>query len=218
MQPLTGNSLHAQILQLQTTSSPELKAILWQQVIRAKINAQAVVLNKSNIDAGMLIKLAGKVLLGDSTNVEAQAARSYWPLLFGMNFRRRPDASEGVNSLLNYGYALIRSAVARALSSAGLHPALGIHHHHRQNAFALADDLIEPLRPSVDLVVVELQKNSIESLTPDAKMTLLSVLTSQIEVNGQKIAFLDALTNYVVSYRKCIEQHQSRLVIPVISV
>ena len=133
---------------------------LWRQIVQAKIRAQAANLPDGSAVRRKLLALAREVRSGDPTNVEAQAARAYWQALFegvgqaslpvSQPFRRDPDG-DAINALLNYGYAVVRAAIARAIVSPGLLPALGIHHANRGNAFCLADDLVEPLRPVVDL-------------------------------------------------------------------
>jgi CRISPR-associated protein Cas1 len=115
--------------------------------------------------------LTRKVKSGDPENVEAQAARRYWPLIFGKNFRRDRDGGS-VNGLLNYGYTILRSAAARSVMAAGLHPTIGIHHANRSNAMCLVDDIMEPFRPIADLTVKGLIGTGLAEVTPDAKAAL----------------------------------------------
>ena len=109
---------------------------------------------------------------GDPGNVEAQAARRYWPLLMGADFHR-DRALPGVNALLNYGYTVLRAATARAVTAAGLHPSLGLHHRTRTDPFCLASDLMEPFRPVVDLIAVRLADAGVDDVTPEAKAALV---------------------------------------------
>ena len=128
---------------------------LWRQIVRAKIKAQAALLVELRGTDFGLGALVLRVRSGDPSNVEARAARRYWPHVFAdLDFRRHRE-NEDQNILLNYGYAVLRAIIARAICAAGLHPSLGIHHHNRYNAFCLADDLMEPFRPAVDHAVAE---------------------------------------------------------------
>lgn len=149
---------------------------LWAQIVRTKIEQQAAVLDHVRAEAGGFALLARKVRSGDPDNVEAQAARRYWPLLFGADFRRRTDG-DGPNALLNYGYAILRSGIARAVMAAGLHPSLALAHVNRGNPFGLVDDLMEPFRPQTDLMVRELVTDGVVELNPEAKRIIASVLT-----------------------------------------
>jgi CRISPR-associated protein Cas1 len=122
---------------------------LWQHLVKSKIRQQAaVLLYFEGHDAG-LRPLGARVKTGDPDNIEAQAARRYWPVLFGADFRR-DRAEDGINALLNYGYAIVRATVARAVVAAGLMTSFGVHHHRHDNPFCLVDDLFEPYRPYVD--------------------------------------------------------------------
>lgn len=153
--PLRGHHAPARRLAAQAEASLPRRKQLWAEIVRAKIRGQAAVLAREGREAQPLLVLAQTVRSGDPTNAEAQAAVYYWPRLFDVNFRRDPELPDQ-NRLLNYGYAILRAFVARALCAAGLHPGLGLHHHHRNNPFVLADDLMEPLRPVIDAEVVAL--------------------------------------------------------------
>lgn len=174
--PLSGHSLHAKTLRLQIAAAQPLQKRLWQSIVRAKILEQAGVLRSLVLDDQPLPTYAGRVKSGDPDNVEAQAARIYWGKLFGAEFRRDRDM-EGINALLNYGYAILRAAVARAIVGAGLSPALGIHHRSQYDDFALADDLMEPLRPLVDIKVYELARDNPQVVVDkESKNALLQIL------------------------------------------
>lgn len=147
--PVDGHHAQSTRMAAQLEASKPLKKRIWQQLVRAKIRQQAANLAAWGRPAGGFHLLERKVRSGDPDNVEAQAARRYWPLLFGNEFRR-DTAGGGVNGLLNYGYAILRSGVARAVMAAGLHPGLGVHHSNRSNPMCLVDDLMEPFRPLVD--------------------------------------------------------------------
>lgn len=185
---IDGNTLHAERLQAQVAASQPLRKQLWARIIDAKIRLQAANLAEGPARS-RLRAMAGDLRSGDPENLEAQAARIYWGELFsGVTlpepFRREPDGPPP-NGLLNYGYAIVRACVARALVSAGLHPALGLHHHNRYNAFCLADDLVEPFRPFVDARVLELVKDGTLEVNKDSKRPLLALLADKLTVNGE---------------------------------
>jgi CRISPR-associated protein Cas1 len=154
--PYGTNFVQSERLAAQINLSVPAKKQLWKQVVTAKILAQAKTLAKHRGDDDGLSVLVDKVTSGDEGNVEGIAAQRYWRLLFGDDFRRRPQSDDPVNTLLDYGYGVLRAITARALCAAGLHPSLGIHHHNRYDAFCLADDLMEPFRPLVDDAVAEI--------------------------------------------------------------
>ena len=128
---------------------------------------------------------------------------------------RRDVEGEGLNSFLNYGYAVVRAAVARAIVAAGLLPSLGIHHHNRSNAFCLADDLVEPLRPLVDDRVREMYRQGYDELNQPAKAALLELLTTPMELAGQTGPLMVMLHRYVASLVRCFAGEERRLEIPV---
>ena len=155
--PLSGNTTQSERFQAQIDTSIPLLKQLWQQTIQAKIENQAHVLHqKRGVIVKNMLAWANSVKSGDSDNLEARAAAYYWANMFPMlpNFRRGREG-ESPNNLLNYGYAILRAVVARSLVGSGLLPTLGIHHHNRYNAYCLADDIMEPYRPFVDKLVVE---------------------------------------------------------------
>lgn len=173
--PIDGHHTQALRMRLQIEASLPLKKRLWQQIVTSKIQMQAAVLDAISQPSGALSTMAQAVCSGDPDNLEAQAARRYWPLLMGADFRRDPD-QPGVNSLLNYGYTILRAATARAVLGAGFHPSLGLHHHNRGNPMCLVDDLMEPFRPLVDLLVVRLRDESgVATLDKNSKRTLVAL-------------------------------------------
>lgn len=199
---------------------------LWQQLVRAKIIAQARLLPASSVARRKLVELARQVRSGDPSNIEGQAAKIYWQAWLRdsddqplpemerwLPFRRDADG-DGLNALLNYGYAIVRAALARALVSAGLLPALGLHHCNRANAFCLADDLIEPLRPLVDHEVRDLARRGIGSIGPTAKENLLRLLAVEVRYAGQTGPLMVALQRYIASLVNCFDGSAQRLEIP----
>jgi len=182
--PLEGHHLQGARMRQQVAISRPLSKQLWRQIVSAKIRMQGAVLAVEGSPAGAFDLLARKVKSGDPDNVEAQAARRYWRLLFGQEFTRDRQAG-GVNGLLNYGYTVLRAIVSRAICAAGLHPTFGIFHTNRANAFALADDLMEPYRPLVDHFVKELLAAGIDDVTPDAKRRLATLSSVDLMQDGQ---------------------------------
>lgn len=213
--PLEGNSLHSKIIAQQAQVTEPTCKRLWQAIVRAKIREQAKALLLSTGDDSPLPAYAKRVKSGDTENIEGQAARIYWQKLFGQDFRRDPK-TPGINILLNYGYAVMRAAVARAIVSTGLHPSLGLHHHNQYNSFCLADDLVEPLRPAVDLKVYELCKKLPEepALTTENKRVLLETLSADCVMNGQRLPLMTSLHHYAASVRKVICGEHKRMEIP----
>jgi CRISPR-associated protein Cas1 len=152
-----------------------LKKRLWAQLVRAKIRAQGATLAAVGAPSGGFQLLSRKVRTGDPDNVEAEAARRYWPLLLGREFRRNTEGG-GINGLLNYGYAVVRAAVARAVMATGLHPAFGLQHSNRSNPMVLIDDLMEPFRPVVDREVHRIVTNGAAEVNVEAKRALARVV------------------------------------------
>ncbi len=205
--PFEDNQLHQARLQIQAEATKPLKKRLWQQVVRAKIEAQAIVLEEKHGKHFGLRPLIPKVHSGDPKNVEARAARKYWKALFQHDEFRRNTNREDINALLNYGYAIIRAAVARSITAAGLHPSMGIHHHNQYNAYCLADDMMEPLRPFVDSVVYEIyqEKGSLEiSVTKETKKPLLALLTKEVQIRNRNYPLLESLHLMASSLVGCL--------------
>jgi CRISPR-associated protein Cas1 len=209
------SSLQTQRLAAQAAAPLPLKKSLWKQIVQAKIHSQAGALPQGAPERGMLGALVRQVRSGDPTNVEAHAARLYWPAMFGKDFRRSPDGLPP-NAVLNYGYMVLRSCVARAVCGAGLHPSLGLHHHNRSNAFCLADDLLEPLRPLVDVRVRALAQAGATEVNRDSKMQILSVLTETVCLAGEKGPLMVALERLTASLVRCYGGEQKKLDLPVL--
>jgi CRISPR-associated protein Cas1 len=166
--PLEGHHAQNAKLRAQWNAGRPLSKQLWRMVVVAKIRWQAAVLEANGVNAAAFDLLGRRVRSGDPENIEAQAARRYWPLLMGADFRRDRTAG-GANGLLNYGYTVLRALCARSVVAAGLHPSIGVHHANRSDAFALADDLIEPFRALVDALTLRLIVNGVTEVTPLAK-------------------------------------------------
>ncbi len=192
---------------------------LWQQIVRTKILRQADNLLAGSPSERRLRQLAQEVRSGDSTNAEAQAAKVYWSAWLieapeAQSAFRRDSDGVGANALLNYGYAVVRAAIARALVAAGLVPSLGLHHSHRANAFCLADDLIEPFRPLVDERVRQLLFAGQNELDQPTKGALLELLAAPMETDEGRGPLLVALQRYTASLVQCFQGSSRRLEIP----
>ena len=220
--PLVKHSKVVERLAAQISLSTPMRKRLWQQIVIAKIKAQA---NNIPLDHSAHKKLkayAKEVKSGDSTNREGVAAKLYWrswleshcgDTLDAERFRRDPTGS-GINSFLNYGYAVLRAAIGRGIVSAGLQPSLGLHHTRRDNAFCLADDLIEPFRPLVDFLVREMFCQGYETLDQTAKAELLGVLNVDLQLNGQVSTLPVMVERMLSSLVACYEGESKVLDIP----
>lgn len=183
--PLAGHHAQGARIQAQWATGRPLMKQLWRLIVIAKVRTQAALLEARGVrEAEALHFLSRRVRSGDPDNIEAQAARRYWPLLMGEGFRRDRDAGD-INALLNYGYAVLRATVARAIVAAGLHPTIGIHHANRANAFALADDLVEPFRPLVDALALALAAQGITELDPPAKRRFARLIAFDVRIDGE---------------------------------
>ena len=177
---IDGNGLQGKRIEAQIAAPLPTHKRLWAQIVKAKIAQQAATLEAAGANPIPLTAMLAKVKSGDPDNMEGQAARYYWTRLFGADFRRDQDAA-GINSLLNYGYTIARSATARAVVAAGLHPSIGLHHSNDGNALRLVDDLIEPFRPLVDYKVWFLWQKGQVKLTPETKRSLVRILLADLQ-------------------------------------
>ena len=212
---LQGNTTQGETLRNQLEAGEVLKKTLWKQIIEAKIKNQAALLNKMGKKGSILKPLYTNVKSGDSDNREGIAARLYWTALFGRDFIRDRNIP-GINSLLNYGYSVLRAAVTRALVSSGLFPALGIFHHHRSNAFPLSDDLMEPFRPFVDEIVFELTTQGETELNTATKSRLIRVLYVDTYFSKVTRPLSVGLSMTMASLAKCYAKEQKKLVVPLL--
>jgi CRISPR-associated protein Cas1 len=171
---------------------------LWKQIVQRKIREQAALLRLLGKTYLQMNRLASRVKPGDPSNLEAQAAKHYWRNLFGKQFRRDPDL-DGPNSMLNYGYAVLRSAVCRAVVSSGFHPSIGLFHRDPRNTFQLVDDLMEPFRPSIDAVVHSLWARGVQELDADSKRTLVLALYRTRRMNGNSVPLARCIDLSVMS-------------------
>lgn len=213
--PLCGFHQQVRRFGFQASASVPTRKRCWQHVIRAKILGQASVLKTVHGRDNGLSKLVSLVKSGDSSNVEARAARRYWPALFGAGFLRDRDAF-GINQWLNYGYAVLRAIVARAICSAGLHPGLGLHHHHRESGYPLADDLMEPFRPLVDEIVFRLIQGEHENdaAAKTIKFEIVSGLTARFSFAGESRTLFDWSARLAAGLAKQFEGANEKFTVP----
>ncbi|MEO8150910.1 MAG: type II CRISPR-associated endonuclease Cas1 [Bacteroidia bacterium] len=224
--PLDGNTLQTERYRHQIDASEPLKKQLWQQTVKAKIRNQGQLFNQLGLNDGALKNYATKVLSGDTTNEEAQAARHYWKYLFGPLFEKttndeaftRDRFGMPPNPALNFGYTILRSATARALVGSGLIPTLGIHHHNKYNAFCLADDIMEPYRPFVDKLVVEINNENPDEgiLSKETKAKLIGIISMDVIMGENKSPLMIALSHTTASLSKCFEGKEKQIKYPVL--
>ncbi|WP_349368282.1 type II CRISPR-associated endonuclease Cas1 [Salinarimonas sp.] len=216
--PLDAHHVQTERHRAQAAAGEPARKRVWQALVRAKIAQQGVVLaHFTGRDAG-LGEMARRVRSGDPDNLEAQAAQRYWPRLLGGGFRRDRDA-EGANALLNYGYAVVRAATARAVVATGLIPSLGVFHKRRSNPFCLADDLVEPCRPYVDWRVRRMLDESAGAPPPTlddraTRAALLSVLKETVQVGARRLPLLLALHASAGSLRRALTEGARTLDLP----
>lgn len=210
---LDSNTTQGESYRAQVEASEPLKKGLWKQIVEAKIRNQAALLNKLGKDGDKLKPYYSNVKSGDSDNREGVAAKIYWNELFGEDFIRNREG-DSPNNLLNYGYTLLRAAVARALMGSGLFPAFGIFHRNRYNAFPLADDIMEPYRPFVDEIVFDLYANGERELTKQVKADLMHLLYTDARL-GKVLRPLEVgLTFTTASLAKCFAGEVKKLSYP----
>lgn len=216
MLPIEGHSVQTERFAAQASATLPTKKRLWKDIVRRKIQQQAELLETIHGGDHGLHHLAKSVRSGDTSNREATAARRYWTALFDdPTFRRRFDAHDQ-NRLLNYGYAVLRAVVGRAVCAAGLHPSLGVHHHNRYNAFCLADDLMEPYRPLIDEAVVEF----VNSYGADApldrvgKQMLLEAILQRYRADDEVRTLFDLCSRTAVSLAKVFLNESDRIWYP----
>lgn len=213
---LEGNNVQNETFRLQLASTTPLNKRLWKQTIEQKIRNQALLLKKQTLPHEQLITLSKKVMSDDTTNREGTAARIYWSTLMGNGFIRNRE-TENINTLFNYGYIILRAAVARALVGSGLLPTIGIHHHNRYNAYCLADDIMEPYRPYVDEIVYAIakEKGQAHTVTKEDKVTLLGLLTCDVQIGKQKRPLMNALSQTTSSLAKCYNKELNKITYPI---
>ena len=216
--PLCGNTTQNERFRSQLEASLPLRKQLWQQTIKQKILNQEHVLRINTDQETKCMRVwSNDVRSGDSDNLEARAAAYYWRNVFTTypNFVRDREGTPP-NNLLNYGYAILRAIIARALVGSGLLPTLGIHHHNRYNAYCLADDIMEPYRPYVDQLVLDIIQCNLEisDITRDLKMQLLGIPMLDVVINGKRSPLMIAAQQTTASLAKCFAGECKRISYP----
>ena len=218
MLPMAGNTTLTERWRAQMEASLPLKKQMWQQTVQQKIRNQAAVLaTKHRTVVKNMLAWAADVKSGDSDNLEGRAAAYYWKCAFPTieNFTRGQDG-DYPNALLNYGYAILRAIIARSLVGSGLMVQMGIHHRNKYNAYCLADDIMEPFRPYVDSIVMDIvaQGEPTEELTKDQKVALLSLPTTEVIVDGKRSPLEVAAATTTASVYKCFAGESRKILYP----
>lgn len=216
--PLCGNTTQNERFRSQIDASLPLRKQLWQQTIKQKIlNQEYVLRTNTDKETNCMRVWSNDVRSGDPDNLEARAAAYYWKNLF-TNYPNFVRDREGAppNNLLNYGYAILRAIIARALVGSGLLPTLGIHHHNRYNAYCLADDIMEPYRPYVDQLVLDIIQRNLEisDITRDLKMQLLGIPMLDVVINGKRSPLMIAAQQTTASLARCFAGENKRISYP----
>lgn len=217
---LDGHTLQSQRFKAQVAATAPLKKQLWQQTVKAKIKNQAGVLAQNPAaNASYLLSMADKVKSGDTSNMEAQAAIYYWRSLFidtPIIHFNRDRGGMAPNPVLNYGYAILRAIVARALVGSGLMPTLGIFHRNQYNAYCLADDIMEPYRPYVDLLVYDLLEEgyALDDVGASVKKRLLEIPVLDVQIDGMNSPLMNAVSRTTSSLVKCFEKTTRKILFP----
>jgi len=221
MLPVTGHHAFTEMVRYQMEASEPLKKKLWQQTVVAKISNQALLLNLLGIDNENMKYWASQVKSSDPDNYEGRAAAYYWDNIFSdKNKFRRHRYGAPPNNLLNYGYAILRGTIARSLVGSGMMPFTGIHHRNKYNPYCLADDIMEPYRPYVDYMVLNIldENEKIDELTTEIKSKLLSVPATDILIDGQKSPLMVGAQRTTASLMRCFQGELRKIVYPVFDV
>lgn len=215
--PLQGHSEQTERYKQQITASVPLQKNLWQQTISAKILNQAGLLKERGIPMRKMELWAKEVTSGDALNHESRAAVYYWEKLISLPYFTRGQKGVPPNNLLNYGYAILRAITARALVSSGMLPSLGIFHRNKYNAYCLADDIMEPYRPYVDLIVCHIMdtEDNYEELTTEIKKYLLSIASMDVLIDGKRSPLLVAMSRTTNSLHECFEGSSRKILYPI---
>lgn len=211
--PLEGHHAQGGRMRAQWQAKAPMMKQAWKQVVVAKVQMQAETLAAFGHPPARLHQMIRQIKSGDPTNIEAQAARHYWPRLMGREFRRDATAFD-VNALLNYGYTVLRAVTSRAVVAAGLHPTIGLHHSNRGNAFALADDLMEPFRPLVDATVWNIARAHGPDVSPTAKQALTRLIALDLPLGDVVSPVSVALSRLATSLALSFESGNLDLVLP----
>jgi CRISP-associated protein Cas1 len=216
MLPMFSHHTFTEKLHAQLEASQPLVKNLWQQTIIAKIENQSAVLRKVGVDTKKMDFYVSDVKSGDPGNVEGRAAAYYWDSLFSGTLFLRHRFGEPPNNLLNYGYAVLRAIVARSLVASGLFPSIGIHHRNKYNPYCLADDIMEPFRPYVDSLVIDIIEElpEFEELTPEIKKKLLQIPVIDVIIDGKSSPLMVGVQRTTASLASCFEGETRKILYP----
>ena len=220
MLPMTGHHAFTEKVNSQVNISEPLRKNLWQQTVISKIRNQAALLSYHDLNAEPLLYFAEKVRSGDPDNLEGRAASTYWSELFAqIRDFKRGRFENPPNNLLNYGYAILRGVIARSLVGSGLMTFMGIHHRNKYNSYVLADDIMEPYRPFVDQIVLDIieEEKEIEELTPSLKQKLLKIPAIDVQIDNQNSPLMIAARRTTSSLMRCMEGIERKIIYPVFS-
>jgi CRISP-associated protein Cas1 len=217
LMPLSGHTEQSERFKNQISASAPLKKNLWQQTVSAKIINQAGLLREKGVPAKNMHHWAKNVTSGDTLNHEARAAAYYWQNLFKIENFNRHQKGTPPNNLLNYGYAILRALTARAIVSSGMLPTLGIFHKNKYNAYCLADDVMEPYRPYVDLIVCHIMEteDNLDELSVEIKKHLLSIATMDVIIDNKRSPLMVAMSRTTNSLHECFEGSARKILYPV---
>ncbi len=215
---MSNHHTYSEKFRHQIAASQPLRKNLWQQTVISKIRNQAALLREEDINIDKMIWLEKRVQSGDPENVEGRAAAYYWDQYFKIidrNINRDRDG-EAPNNLLNYGYAVLRAIIARALVGSGMHPAYGIHHKNKYNPYCLADDIMEPYRPFVDRLVMDIcrEEENLDVLSPALKLKLLKIPNIDVRIAGNISPLMVAVQRTSASLMKCFEGELKKIRYP----
>lgn len=214
LMPLESNSIQQEVYRFQTEVTQPTKKRIWKEIIENKIRNQATLLDISGLDGSLLKPYYMNVLSGDSNNREGIAAKIYWQQIFGKEFIRKREGAYP-NTILNYGYTILRAAVTRALLGSGLFPAFGLFHRNRYNAFPLADDIMEPYRPFVDFAVKQIYDfSSHNEINKEIKQVLTQVLYTDVKIKKQIHPLQIALSITTASLVRALKDKKENIIYP----
>lgn len=216
MLPIEGHTLQSRRYRAQIEASLPLRKNLWKQTVQAKITNQSAVLGKLDLPNERLMRAVSRVLSGDETHVEGHAAAYYWRTLLGQDFIR-DRYGDPPNALFNFGYAILRSMTARALVTSGLLPTLGIHHRNQYNAYCLADDIMEPMRPIVDLLAYEYHiehGDDGDILTRESRIHMLELPTIDVQYGRHRRPLMVGINHTTASLSACYEGKKKKIIYP----
>lgn len=216
MLPMFSHNIFPEKLRDQLKASVPLMKNLWMQTVIAKISNQASLLTSRNVDASRMDYYIRQVKTGDPQNIEGRAAAFYWDNLFSGRSFIRYRFGEHPNNLLNYGYAVLRAVIARSLTGSGLFVSLGIHHRNKYNPYCLADDIMEPFRPYVDSLVLDIIEDTpeMEELTPAIKRRLLEIPSIDIVIDGKSSPLMVGAQRTTASLASCFEGTSRKIIYP----